>query len=136
MRIVVLGMASDDVDTELRKTQLLFGDAIGSTLAGSSLISSVQTIFFTPIVTRPGIGPFPDKISYLRSEPAVNLAINISHEQWIEGDQIKHVNMLAEALLRGIGQIKGSKLDQDTKTRLREIVEHTRKSLISGVSGC
>lgn len=51
-------MASDDVGTELREMQILFGDALQSALQGESLTSSIQTVFFTPIVTRPGIGPF------------------------------------------------------------------------------
>ena len=129
MKIVVLGLASDDLGSELRALQVLFGDAIEAALERESLTSNIQTLFFTPVVTRPGIGPFPDKISYLRSEPAVNAAINLSYRQWKEGGQIEHVNMLAEALMLTIDQIKDSKLSQETKAELRKVVEGVRKSL-------
>lgn len=134
MKIVVLGLASDDLGSELRALQVLFGDAIEAALERESLTSNIQTLFFTPVVTRPGIGPFPDKISYLRSEPAVNAAINLSYRQWKEGGQTEHVNMLAEALMLTIDQIKDSKLSQETKAELRKVVEGVRKSLTGETS--
>jgi hypothetical protein len=130
MKIVVLGLASDDVSAQLRHLQVLFGDALEAALSGMSLGSVVQTLFFTPIVTRPGIGPFPDKISYLRSEPAVNASINLSHARWVAGDQTEHVNMVAEGLVRIIDQIKDSKLNSETKDTLRKVVEGVRRALI------
>ena len=129
MRIVILGLASDDVDAELRELQILFGDAVDSAAGRYSVASTVQTLFFTPIVTRPGIGPFPDKISYLRSEPAVNAAVNLSHQRWTEGGRSEHINMLADALVRTIDQIKESKFSLDTKSTLRRLVEDVRQTL-------
>jgi hypothetical protein len=130
MKIVVLGLASDDVSTQLRHLQVSFGDAFESALAGMSFSAAVQTLFFTPIVTRPGIGPFPDNIAYLRREPAVNASINLSHERWIAGDRSDHVNMIAEGLVRIIDQIKDSKLNLETKDTLRKVVEGVRRALI------
>lgn len=132
MKIVVLGLASDDVGTELREMQILFGDALQAALDVESLASSIQTVFFTPIVTRPGIGPFPDKISYLRSEPAVNIALNLSHEEWTRDGRIEHVNMVAEALIRGIDRIKDSKISREAKSSLRRVIAAVRGSLTGG----
>jgi hypothetical protein len=129
MKIVVLGLASDDIGPELRGLQVLFGDAIQSALERASITSNIETLFFTPIVTRPGIGPFPDKISYLRNEPSVNAAINLSYQQWTENGRIEHVNMVAQALIRTIDQIRGTKLGSEAKADLRRVVEDVRKSL-------
>jgi hypothetical protein len=132
MRIVVLGLSSDDVDAELGWLQVAFGDALDAALGSESFDSPLHTLFFTPIVTRPGIGPFPDKLSYLRREPAVNAAVNLSYQRWSEGNRAEHVNMLAEAISRTIDQIKDSKLDRDTKAALRRIVDDVRRSLTDG----
>lgn len=130
MKIVVLGLSSDDSGPELGKLQVLFGDALQAALERASIASNIQTLFFTPIVTRPGIGPFPDKISYLRSEPSVNAAINLSYPQWTENGRIERVNMIAQALIRTIDQIKDTKLGSEAKADLRRVVEDVRKSLV------
>lgn len=129
MKIVVLGLTSDGVGEELRDLQILFGDAIEIALGREPFASNVQTLFFTPIITRPGIGPFPDKISYLRSEPAVNAAVNLSYQQWTEGGRIERVNMLADAMVRTIDQIKDRKLSPQTKAHLRRVIDAVTKSL-------
>jgi hypothetical protein len=134
MKIVILGLASDDIDSELRALQVLFGDAIAAALNRDSVSANVETLFFTPVVTRPGIGPFPDKIAYLRNEPAVNAAVNLSYQQWKEGSQIEHVNLLADALIRTIHQIKNTKMSPQTKADLCRVVEGVRKSLSSETS--
>lgn len=130
MKVVVLGLASDDIEKELREMQIAFGEAVESAAAREPVVSALQTMFFTPIVTRPGIGPFADKTSYLRSEPAVNVAINLSHQRWIDGDRSEHVNMLAEALVRAINQVKESKLSPEAKAGLRQVVEEARLLLM------
>jgi hypothetical protein len=86
-------------------------------------------------VTRPGIGPFPDRITYPRKDAAVNLAINIAHEKWIEGGRTAHDNLMAEGLLRGIDQVKTSKLSSDTKGVLGKVIENVRLLLIEEAAG-
>lgn len=129
MKIVVLGLASDDVGAGLSEVQVSFGEALEAATRQEHLVTHVQTLFFTPIITRPGIGPFPDRIRYLRSEPAVNIAINIPYERWITGNRIEHANLIADALVRGIDQIKDGKINGDAKTALRRIVENARLSI-------
>src|SRR5688572_9988935 len=127
MKIVVLGLASDDIGPELRGLQVLFGDAIQAALERASITSNIETLFFTPIVTRPGIGPFPDKISYLRNEPSVNAAVNLSYQEWRENGRIEQVNMLAQALICTIDQIRDSKLGSAAKADVRRVVEAVRR---------
>ena len=127
MKIVVLGLTSDDVGEEFRQMQCLFGDAIDSIVVSTSFDTSIRTLFFSPILTRPGIGPFPDKISYLRREPAINAAVNVSHEAWSLGDRRDRLNLIADALLGVISNIKETKFDSQTKLQLREIAEKARQ---------
>ncbi len=91
----------------------------------------IKTLLFTPILARPGIGPFPDKISYLRREPAINAGINISHEAWSRGDRRDRLNLIADALLGVISSVKETKFDSQTKLQLREIVEKARHVALS-----
>jgi hypothetical protein len=133
MKIVVLGLVSDDVGKELGQIQRLFGDAIDSTVADVPFDTKIEMLFFSPIITRPGIGPFPDKISYLRREPAINAAINVSHEAWARGDVRDRMNLVADALLGVIDSVKETKLDPRTKLKLRETIERARHMALGRV---
>ena len=130
MKIILLGLTSDDVGTSLREMQVTFGDALQSALDDAPISTAIETIFITPVVARPGIGPFPDKLSYLRSEPAVNVSINIPYEQWVNGARADHVSLIAAAIIDAVDRIKASKVDERAKTAIRECVQKARRRLL------
>jgi hypothetical protein len=63
MKFVVLALSSAGAEESLRKMHLLFGDALDAAMSHLTFETRTRTIFFTPIVTGPGIGPFPDRIT-------------------------------------------------------------------------
>jgi hypothetical protein len=130
MKIVLLGLTSDDVGTSVREMQVMFGDALQLALDNAPIVSAIETIFVTPVVVRPGIGPFPDKLSYLRSEPAINLSVNVPYEKWAKGSIKEHIDLIAAAVTEGIGRIKESKMDSRVKRTILECVEKTRRQLL------
>jgi hypothetical protein len=129
MKIVLLGLSSDDLGSSLRKMQVAFGDALQSALDDARVVAAIETIFITPVIARPGIGPFPEKLSYLRSEPAVNVSVNVPYEQWMNGARRDHVNLVAAAVTDSIGRIKASKLGAPEKAAILECVERVRRQL-------
>jgi hypothetical protein len=130
MKIVLLGLTSDDVGTSVGEMQVMFGDALQSVLSDASIVSPIETIFVTPVIVRPGIGPFPDKLSYLRSEPAINLSINVPHDRWATGNLQERIDLMAAALTEGISRIKESKIESHSKRAILECVEKTRQQLL------
>lgn len=133
MKIILLGLVSDDVGKELGQIKRLFGDAIDSSTADVPFDTKIETLFFSPIITRPDIGPFPDKVSYLRREPGINAAINVSHEAWVRGDIRDRLNLVADALLGVVDSVKETKIDRPTKLKLRETIDKARHQALSQV---
>jgi hypothetical protein len=130
MKIVLPGLTSDDVGTSAREMQVMFGDALQIAVADISIAAGIETIFITPVVVRPGVGPFPDKLAYLRSEPAVNVSINVAYEKWVHGTRSDHVDLVAAAVTDGITRIKESKLSSSEKAAILECVEKARRLLL------
>jgi hypothetical protein len=130
MKIVLLGLTSGDAGETLRDMQVMFGDALQLALSHASIASRIETIFVTPIVVGPGIGPFPDKLSYLRSAPAINLSINVPYDDWVNGSIREHIDLIAAVVTEGINRIKDSKIDSHAKQAILECVEETRRHLL------
>lgn len=129
-------IASIDVASSTGEIGPPFAAELRKVLAGVQFSSPIKTIVFFPTLIAPEMGVMRDKITYKRSEPSVFIKINIDYSRWRAADRRDRLELYADALKRGIMQVKSSKLSAEDRGKLLRTINDVELRMASHHPHC